>query len=333
MNRLEFAFASDGDFEAVNTLRSGLSVSAISRFYDSGRGTARISGLSLHLRTGPVGLGKCRLYSYHDHPMILETSLSGTTGMQLTNGDVILDPNNRAVHTITGGFDLYHNTMLAISEAWHLGAISNSVTLFSNAELRFDAPIEVAIPISAAEGGQLNTNTSGTVTLAQFVTGGETRKTGPGTLSVTGSGSQSQERWLIQGGTLVAQEGSIDSARITIEPGTTLRLASPATTTSISNRGVLDIDGFVLEVGAADFTQSSTLIGDGELRVLGPYSRLTFLSQPAGVFNGFTGVLEAYEGIVEINQLGLDSSMTLRANQPSSRFEFSSINLYRVGAL
>lgn len=328
-NRLVFEFANGGDFEVVNNRLEDLSVSQID-FNRTHEGTARISGARLNLSSFS-GVSKCQIDGGSpDHPLILETPLSGTSGFELRQGLVVLNPSDRGLHTITGGIHFNFLAELAVSESWHLGAVSNWVTV-GEGTLRFDAPMTVGITVSASENGTLHTNTSGTVKLLKFNTRGVTRKTGPGTLRVFGAGPDSQDEWLITQGTLVAESGSVDSSQVDVASGATLQFAAPASMDAITARGVVDIGDLTIETSYANIRGSAKLIGNGVLRAVGPTSSVAI--ETDDLINDFTGVLEADGGAVKFYQNNINSPMTLRPVHQSDLIEFLYFGTYRVGLL
>ena len=328
INRLVFEFANSGDFEAVNNRMEDLSVAAIN-FSLTHQGIARISGSRLKLRTFHANT-KCQVGGGSSvYPLILETPLSGTSGFDLWRGVVVLNPSDREAHTITGGIECSFNTVLAVSESWHLGAVSNSVTVGAG-ELRFDAPMTVGIPVSASENGTLRTNTSGTVKLLKFNTRGVTHKAGPGTLRVFGAGPDSQGEWRVGRGTLVAESGSVDSSRVDVVSGATLQFAAPASLSAITARGVIDIGDHTVETGYAYIEGSAKLMGNGVLRAVGSGSVNIDNDE---FINDFAGVIEADGGKVTFIQSSIDSPMTLRPVHPSDLIEFFYSGHYRVGLL
>ena len=328
INRLVFEFANSGDFEAVNNRMEDLSVAAIN-FSLTHQGIARISGSRLKLRTFHANTN-CQVGGGSSvYPLILETPLSGTSGFDLWRGVVVLNPSDRVAHTITGGIECSFNTVLAVSESWHLGAVSNWVTVGAG-ELRFDAPMTVGIPVSASENGTLHTNTSGTVKLLKFNTRGVTSKTGPGTLRVFGAGTDRKDEWNIRRGTLVAESGSVDSSQVDVVSGATLQFAAPASLSAITARGVIDIGDHTVETGYAYIEGSAKLMGNGVLRAVGSGS-VNFDNDE--FINDFAGVIEADGGKVTFIQSSIDSPMTLRPVHPSDLIEFFYSGHYRVGLL
>lgn len=328
INRLVFEFANSGDFEAVNNRMEDLSVAAINFSYTH-QGIARISGSRLKLRSFDA-TSKCQIGGGSSvYPLILETPLSGTSGFDLWRGVVVLNPSDREAHTITGGIECSFNTVLAVSESWHLGAVSNWVTVGAG-ELRFDAPMTVGIAVSASENGTLRTNTSGTVKLLKFNTRGVTSKTGPGTLRVFGAGPDRQDEWNIRQGTLVAESGSVDLSQVDVVSGATLQFAAPASLAAITARGVIDIGDHTVETGYAYIEGSAKLMGNGVLRAVGSGS-VNFDNDE--FINDFAGVMEADGGKVVFYQSSIDSPMTLRPVNPSDLIEFFYSGNYRVGLL
>lgn len=327
-NRLVFQFANSGDFEAVNNRMEDLSVAAID-FSLTHEGIARISGSRLKLRTYSTN-AKCQVGGGSSiYPLILETPLSGTSGFDLWRGVVVLNPSDREAHTITGGIECSFNTVLAVSESWHLGAVSNWVTVGAG-ELWFDAPMTVGIAVSASENGTLRTNTSGTVNLLKFNTRGVTSKTGPGTLRVFGAGPDRQDEWNILRGTLVAESGSVDLSQVDVVSGATLQFAAPASLAAITARGVIDIGDHTVETGYAYIEGAAKLMGNGVLRAVGSGS-VNFDNDE--FINDFAGVMEADGGKVVFYQSSIDSPMTLRPVNPSDLIEFFYSGNYRVGLL
>lgn len=330
-NHLVFEFAQSGDCVADNNLIDYLSVSSIHRL-NSATGIVRITGSPLRLRTSLPG-EKCYIYSQRSYPLILETPLAGTTGLRVAYGDVELRPSFRPSHTITGGIELGDSTKLVISKSWHLGAVSNSVEMGNFSSLQFNEGMTVSIPVSAPGNGILDTNTPDTVKLTQFETGGVTQKIGQGTLSVTGIGSDSQDEWVISEGTLEANTGSIDSSLVRSSELTMLRLATDASPRRLDIRGGIDTNGYVLETENGSLYSTSSMSGDGVLRVVGPGFLSASSPTTSDIFNEFSGKMEASGGEIHLNFSGLNSTMTLCVDQPSDRVEFGGASPYTIGAI
>ncbi|MFG0243098.1 MAG: hypothetical protein ACF8R9_09970 [Phycisphaerales bacterium JB054] len=315
MNRLVFEFVVDGDFEAFNNLRDFLSVSSMSR----GRheGTARITGLPLKLRPAP-GAGKCLISGGQREPLVLETPLGGTSGFEVDWGTVELRPANRQQHTITGGIEISGHGELAVSEAWHLGALSNTVHVMMDpfgqgGTLRFDAPMTIAIPV-ACLGGSINTAASGRVTISELGTSTRAEKIGSGTLRIA---SGSLCNWVVRDGVLEIDPEAL--SRVEIRDRGVLRLVDDSLIRRLSAMdGTVDLDGhtLVLEEGLV----YGRIVGDGTVRFVG--------DEPLaikGQLPEFVGTLEADGGVILVD-LNLESPMTISVPNPSDQIHLQ----YRV---
>lgn len=334
-NRLAFRFVNEEHFEAINFLRDYLSVSAIDRVGSLNK-IMRISGAPLWLRTS-IGDNKCVVHGgFLTGETILETPLAGTTGMQIL-GDVTLNPSNQSQHTITGGIEVDSGT-LSISEPWHLGASSNTVTMTaSNSQIIFWDAMSVAIPIICERtGARFHVLNGQSVTLQQYSgTGARAEKLGRGTLRVYSTASDNH--WWVVEGALETGPGAIDDGTVSVNERRTLRLLGGSAADFVESNGVVDVGEHTLELDAGEFRPGfeAAVIGSGVIRSAGPVSsRISFHTD----LTDFDGVIESRGGKVVISDSAtLDSSVMLSAPQPQDLIEFMNARndpvTYRIGGL